>query len=228
MDVTCSFVSVTCSFVGVTYSFVGVTCSFDPITFRFAIPKWWILQHIYSGRRGGGGGGQGLANFRQIYFDFAYFLNNHGKVRKWQKRFFTNTTYQTIWQIQHYYKIQLFAFKHKPQTFSRVCLRFITWHLPFETRRLPFKVYCLKIIITEPVYTCKKRLLTSSSLWYHLKTYTSFYFKKLVCFALKLIKLASKHDSYSSRTFGFRILIAYIFSYLNDFRFNRQTSCYKT
>ena len=23
-------------------------------------------------------------------------------------------------------KIQLFAFKHKPQTFSRVCLRFIT------------------------------------------------------------------------------------------------------
>ena len=68
---------------------------------------------------------------------------------------------------------------------------------------LPFKVYCLKIIKTEPVYTCKKRLLTSSSLWYHLKTYTSFYFKKLVCFAFKLIKLASKHDSYSSRTVGF-------------------------
>ena len=109
--------------------------------------------------------------------------------------------------------LQLFAFKHKPQTFSRVCLRFITWHLPFETRRLPFKVYCLKIIKTEPVYTCKKRLLTSSSLWYHLKTYTSFYFKKLVCFALKLIKLASKHDSYSSRTVGFRILIGiYIFA----------------
>ena len=34
-------------------------------------------------------------------------------------------------------------------------------YLPFETRRLPFKVYCLKIIKTEPVYTCKKRLLTS-------------------------------------------------------------------
>ena len=109
-----------------------------------------------------------------------------------------------------------------------VCLRFITWHLPFETRRLPFKVHCLKIIKTEPVYTCKKRLLTSSSLWYHLKTYTSFYLKKLVCFALKLIKLASKHDSYSSRTVGFRNLIAYIFSHLNDFRFKRQTSCYET
>ena len=50
VGVTCSFVSVTCSFVSVTCSFVGVTCSFDPITFCFVIPKWWILQHIYSGR----------------------------------------------------------------------------------------------------------------------------------------------------------------------------------
>ena len=50
--------------------------------------------------------------------------------------------------------IQLFAFKYKPQTFLRVCLRFIT-------SRLPFKVYCLKIIKTEPVYPCKKRSLTS-------------------------------------------------------------------
>ena len=45
------------------------------------------------------------------------------------------------------------------------------------------------------------------------KTYTKFYFKKLVCFALKLIKFASKHDSYSNRTVGFRILISiYIFA----------------
>ena len=63
--VNCSFVGVTCSFVGVTCSFVGVTCSFDPITFRFVIPKWWILQHIYSGENsvekvGGGGGGGSL------------------------------------------------------------------------------------------------------------------------------------------------------------------------
>ena len=33
----------------VTCSFVCVTCSFDAITFRFVIPKWWILQRIYSG-----------------------------------------------------------------------------------------------------------------------------------------------------------------------------------
>ena len=45
--------------------------------------------------------------------------------------------------------IQLFAFKYKSQTFLRVCLRFIT-------SRLPFKVYCLKIIKTEPVYPCKQ------------------------------------------------------------------------
>ena len=64
VSVTCRFVSVTCSFVGVTCSFVGVTCSFDPITFRFVIPKWWIL-HTYSAevqlKRGGGGGGGGKA-----------------------------------------------------------------------------------------------------------------------------------------------------------------------
>ena len=46
VNVTCSFVGVTCSFVSVTCSFVGVTCSFDPITFRFVIPKWWILQIV--------------------------------------------------------------------------------------------------------------------------------------------------------------------------------------
>ena len=34
--------------------------------------------------------------------------------------------------------LQLFAFKHKPQTFSRVCLRFITWRLPFETEVIQF------------------------------------------------------------------------------------------
>ena len=46
-----------------------------------------------------------------------------------------------------------------------------------------------------------------------MKTYTSFYFKKLVCFALKLIKLESKHNSYSNRTVGLRILISiYIFA----------------
>ena len=56
---TCRFVGVTSSFVGVTCSFVGVTCSFDAITFRFVIPKWWILQRIYSDEnsveKGGGG-----------------------------------------------------------------------------------------------------------------------------------------------------------------------------
>ena len=47
-----------------------------------------------------GGEEQSFAKFRHICFDFAYFFNgkvwNHGKVRKWQKRFFTKTTYQTI------------------------------------------------------------------------------------------------------------------------------------
>ena len=47
------------SFERVNCSFVGVTCSFGAITFRFVIPKWWILQHIYSGEnsveRVGGG-----------------------------------------------------------------------------------------------------------------------------------------------------------------------------
>ena len=60
VGVTCSFVSVTCSFVGVTCSFVGVTCSFDAITFRFVIPKWWILQHIYSGENSVEKGGKAL------------------------------------------------------------------------------------------------------------------------------------------------------------------------
>ena len=53
-----SFERVTCSFGGVTCSFVSVTCSFVGVTFRFVIPKWWTLQHIYSGEnsveKGGG------------------------------------------------------------------------------------------------------------------------------------------------------------------------------
>ena len=89
VGVTCSFVSVTCSFVGVTCSFVGVTCSFDAITFRFVIPKWWILQHIYSGEnsveKGGGGGGGSFANFRNICFDFAYYSYLHSSTNR--KRF---------------------------------------------------------------------------------------------------------------------------------------------
>ena len=109
--VTCSFVGVTCSFVSVTCSFVGVTCSFDAITFRFVIPKWWILQHIYSGENSvekGGGGGEALWIF-EIFVLICI--------------------------------LQLFAFKHKPQTFSRVCLRFITWRLPFETEAIQMRKY---------------------------------------------------------------------------------------
>ena len=98
-------------------------------------------------------------------------------------------------------------------------------YLHSSTNRKLFHAFVIK---TEPVYTCKKRLLQVSSLWYHLKTYTNFYFKKLVCFVLKLIKFASKHDSYSNRTVGFRILISiYIFA-SEWFRFKRQTSCCKT
>ena len=68
VGVTCSFARVTCSFVGVTCSFVGVTCSFDPITFRFAIPKWWILQHIYSGENSVEKRGESFTNsFSQIF-----------------------------------------------------------------------------------------------------------------------------------------------------------------
>ena len=60
-----------------------------------------IATHIqWQKGGGGGGGGQSFANFRQICFDFAYFFNNHGKVRKRPKQFFTNATYQTIRQIQ--------------------------------------------------------------------------------------------------------------------------------
>ena len=62
------------SFERVTCSFVGVTCSFDAITFRCVIPKWWMLQHIYSGGNSVEEiGGQSFANFRQICSDFAYF-----------------------------------------------------------------------------------------------------------------------------------------------------------
>ena len=52
------------SFERVTCSFVDVTCSFDAITFRFVIPKWWILQRIFSGGNSveemEGGGGKAL------------------------------------------------------------------------------------------------------------------------------------------------------------------------
>ena len=82
VGVTCSFVSVTCSFVGVTCSFVGVTCSFDAITFRFVIAKWWILQHIYSGENSVEKGGESFANFRNIYFDFAYYSYLHSSTNR--------------------------------------------------------------------------------------------------------------------------------------------------
>ena len=81
----------------------------------------------------------------------AFFILEQSNVYTWL--YVPVTEHITIWHILR--KIQLFAFKHKPQTFSRVCLRCITWRLPFERRRLPFKVYCLKIIKTELVYTCK-------------------------------------------------------------------------
>ena len=65
------------NFERVACSFVGVTCSFDAITFRFAIPKWWILQHIY---RGGnsvekvGGGRAKLCEFPTSLFWFCTFF----------------------------------------------------------------------------------------------------------------------------------------------------------
>ena len=91
-------------------SFERVTCSFDAITFRFVIPKWWILQHIYSGENSveKGGGGK-LCEFPKYLFWFCI--------------------------------LQLFAFKHKPQTFSRACLRFTTWRLPFETEAIQMRKY---------------------------------------------------------------------------------------
>ena len=72
-----NFERVTCSFVGVTCSFEAVTCSFDVITFHFVIPKWWILQHIYSGGNSieeGGGGEQSFANFRKFVLVLHIFL----------------------------------------------------------------------------------------------------------------------------------------------------------
>ena len=64
------------SFERVTCSFVGVACSFVGVTFPFGIPKWWILQRIYSGENSVEkvGGGGSFANFRQICFDFAYYF----------------------------------------------------------------------------------------------------------------------------------------------------------
>ena len=99
-----------------------------------------------------------------LHYSYSYAHDNNISASQIQNDFLQT---ERIKQLDKYstsikyrlYFIQLFAFKHKPQTFSRVCLRFITWHLPFETRR--HKVYCLKIIKTEPVYTCKKRLLIS-------------------------------------------------------------------
>ena len=64
-----------------------------------------------------------------------------------------------------------------------------------EVCRLLFKVYCLQIIKTEPVYTCKKRLLTSFvALVSFENLYNLLLHKVGMCRVLKLIKLASKHD----------------------------------
>ena len=60
-------------FKRVTRSFVSVTCSFDAITFRFVIPKWRILQRIYSGENSVEkvGGGEAL----RIYDKFVLILH---------------------------------------------------------------------------------------------------------------------------------------------------------
>ena len=64
------------SFERVTCSFVGVTCSFDAITFHFVIPKWWILQHIYSGGNSveEGAGGKALQISDKFVLIFHIFL----------------------------------------------------------------------------------------------------------------------------------------------------------
>ena len=81
MGITCGFDAVTCSFDAVTCSFDAVTCSFEAITFRFVIPKWWILQHVYSGGNSVEevGGGAKLCEFPTNLFWFCiFFSNNHG------------------------------------------------------------------------------------------------------------------------------------------------------
>ena len=92
------------SFERVTCSFVGVTCSFDAITFRFVIPKWWILQHIYSGKNSvEEGSGGSFANFRNICFDFAYYSYLHSSTnRKLFHAFvyFYNMTF-AVWNGSH-------------------------------------------------------------------------------------------------------------------------------
>ena len=60
------------SFERVTCSFVGVTCSFDAITFRIVIPKWWILQRIYSGKNSVEKGGGKLYEFPTNLFWLFY------------------------------------------------------------------------------------------------------------------------------------------------------------
>ena len=86
----------------VTCSFVGVTCSFDAITFRFVIPKWWILQHIYSGGNSveEGGGGAKLCEFpTNLFWCCIFFLINMEKYEN-DKNDFLQT--QRIRQLDKY------------------------------------------------------------------------------------------------------------------------------
>ena len=50
--------------------------------------------------------------------------------------------------------LQLFAFKLKPQTFSRVCLRFITWRLPFETEVIQMRKYICQLECETQRFCC--------------------------------------------------------------------------
>ena len=50
--------------------------------------------------------------------------------------------------------LQLFAFKHKPQTFSRVCLRFITWRLPFEREVIQMRKYICQLECETQRFCC--------------------------------------------------------------------------
>ena len=79
------------NFERVTCSFVGVTWSFDAITFRFVIPKWWILQHMYSGGNSVEevGGGEGVKIFR-IVDKFVLILNLFWQIIVWYVVFVKN------------------------------------------------------------------------------------------------------------------------------------------
>ena len=97
------------SFERVTCSFVGVTCSFDAITFRFVIPKWWILQRIYTVAKiqlkRWGGGGEKLCEFPTNLFWFCIL-------------FYTNTVF--VWYVV-FVKNPFCHFRTFPWLLKKIC-----------------------------------------------------------------------------------------------------------